>query len=390
MKRRAILFLGSGATAGSGIRKDGHCLPTDSGFFDSPLVTNGLAVGYPALKLARRQLLHEPKSSLYETWNDLFILRGFAWAEVVPVGSAEALWEQLRKHCWKPDFDYRKTHYDLQSKIRDVDLSRDHQRRPRPTAYYLAELAIWDLRAILADVYEVSADDRVYRSFWGPIGGRLSTVVNLNYDSTFDDCLGGEFRPLFREALKMNGNEPLLMIRPHGSLKWTTKNTFCLGNLNWCARWEPDESRTSKKDLGYRQGADAHVFHFQQPHIVAPPTFKEEVVGTSSAEGLQDPVLRCQWRTLAERAKAANCWIFVGLSLSSGDDHLLHLLRRLYTPEIRLHCSCYGTDHACERLDRIFGPHAGVCSHGIRPGMTIDTFWENTRCDLIPHQRARP
>lgn len=380
MRPRGVLFLGSGATAGSGIKKEGYPLPTDSGFFDSPLVTSRLAAGYPALHLARNELLPQPKSSLYETWNDLFVFRGFARTNVIEGDEVQGAWRRLqayRNRCrWNPPYWHQHSHYDCQFQIREDD------GESKPVGYYLGELAIWDLRSLLVDVYrDVHRAPSPYRRFWQGLRNQVSSVVNLNYDTTFDDHQPDEFQAVFERELILTDSKPLL-IRPHGSLGWTSANRY---KRRWLLRWKPSPQACPRSELGYRRTATSGVFAFRQPHIVAPPSFKEEVVGTSSEPGLTDDVLRAQWRTLAKQARDAHCWIFVGLSLQAGDDHLLHLLQRqrLYTPQKRLHCTCYGTDDVCRRLETIFGPHAEVCSHEIPVGRTIDRFLNQRGCDLL-------
>jgi hypothetical protein len=81
----AILFLGSGATAASGITNLSQQLPTDGQFFGSRLVETFLTEGsggFPAIRAAREKFKIE-NPGLYFTWNSLFMLRSFSLSGVL-------------------------------------------------------------------------------------------------------------------------------------------------------------------------------------------------------------------------------------------------------------------------------------------------------------------
>ncbi|MBI4383659.1 MAG: hypothetical protein HY579_06455 [Nitrospinae bacterium] len=121
-KKRIALFLGSGATAGSGIQKNGISLPTDSQFFDKekgcPKIIADGEDGYPALKLYRDRDNVRQETSLYQTWNDLFILRSFALAGIVRE-TQETLhaFNGLANRNWPDNYDWRAQHYDFQFRL---------------------------------------------------------------------------------------------------------------------------------------------------------------------------------------------------------------------------------------------------------------------------------
>jgi len=371
--QKGMLFLGCGATAGSRIKKNGYALPTDSQFFESPLVTGLLGDwNYPALSLVRKLKPFQGQSGLYQTWNDLFIYRGLAQAGIIREDRSkiDELYH-LANHDWRDGYEWRAKHYQHQFEIREASI---------PPEYYLAELGIWDLRVLVKDVYSrIDLRDEVYRALWTGLKKKVevAAVVNLNYDTTFDDVLHGDFY-CPGDSNPAKGKIP--KIRPHGSLKWTSRGTFKTGG--GFQDWTHSMSGTCLKDLGYRKTDDPSVLELLQPLIVPPAEFKEEVVGSSSIPGLTNPILRQQWLVLEHSLRESNHWIFIGFSFASGDDHLVFLLKRLYDSDKQIHCSCYHRNHVCNTLRDIFGQHANVCGHDIPKHETIDSFLPREGCPL--------
>jgi len=122
---------------------------------------------------------------------------------------------------------------------------------------------------------------------------------------------------------------------------------------------------------------------FNQPLIVTPATFKEEVVGTSTIPGLLSGVLWHQWKQMEMAIRECDHWIFIGISFASGDDHLLALLKRYYKDKKnekkkKICCSIYNYNK--KPIDKL--NEAGVpiiCIHSINKGETIDKF-NNIEC----------
>jgi hypothetical protein len=190
------------------------------------------------------------------------------------------------------------------------------------------------------------------------VGGYVGAVVNLNYDTTFDESFGtmscGDLAPNcgFHYVGKNSQRGGVPIIRPHGSLRWSTSNFWELGR-SWThpAPWHSDMHDTPLEQLGYRLTAVPEILSFRQSLIVTPEGFKETVVANSSMPGLQDPILRNQWQELRRVASKAKHWLFFGLSLASGDDHLVFLLRSLTSNGSEkpiLHVSCHGHE-SCKR-----------------------------------------
>jgi hypothetical protein len=328
-KPSAILFLGSGATKASGIlTQDGKELPTDGEFFDSCQVKrlvppNDQPCGYPALRAARRQFEIQ-NNELCKTWQDLFTAKSFSLSGVFKPELPEDILARLSPSS---SYDGQREHYECQKEI--------FKSSNWPTATKLAELAIWDLRVLVKKVYErnpsLDPQDNAnrYQTFWDGVEHYVAAVVNLNYDTTFDESLLGRIS--------------CQIIRPHGSLGWSTANFWRLNN-GWIhtAPWYSDEDSTPLDQLGYRRTAVPEILSFRQSLIVTPEIFKETVVGNSSMRGLQDPILRYQWQQLRRSASKATHWLFFGLSLASGDDHLIFLLESLARENSpTLHVSCF-------------------------------------------------
>lgn len=363
-KRKAVLFLGSGATAGSGLTNGGCKLPTDGEFFNSPLVCGRLqGGGYPAIRLMRKQTLQE--RSLYKTWNDLFVYRGLARAGVIREG-AEVIDEfnRLANHAWPAAQGCRAEHYRHQFQIMGSELRE----------YYFAELAVWDLRVLVKDVYEIQdVTHSAHKAFLKCLGGRadVSAVINLNYDTTFDQALTGKFYHPGDSTSAEGKLWPL--IRPHGSLRWTSRSEWSIPEARWL-RWTESWDNTALWRWGYQRSPSVpDRLEFHQALIVTPAMTKEEVVGNSSMPGLGSDILRQQWIAVERALQQSDCWIFVGLSLASGDDHLVFLLRRaLAGRPVAVHCSCYGNQHACVNFECLL--ERSVCCHCIRENQPVTDF----------------
>lgn len=368
-KKRAVLFLGSGATKGSGIKKGKKDLPADSNFFKDPGVTKLLNSGaYPCLKLFRDKILkaggfEKDKESLFHTWNALFILRGLMQSGIVDLPSAAGKeFRLVFNKSWPCGYEFQKEHYGHQFEIRDR----------RPDGYFLCELAIWDLRVLVKDVYgDLQTGSNKYQEFWRRINQQVqvSAVVNFNYDTTFDDSLSGKFY-YPGDAQPDESKKPL--IRPHGSLKW--KSVGRISKTGKCfVGWTSTFESIDLKNMGYKS-IDPNGFELalEQPLIVPPSSFKEEVVGNSSLPGLCDPILWFQWQRLHDVIRAAEHWVFYGFSFASGDDHLKQLLRSAYGQQT-IHCQNYAAkDEAPKNLRDIF--RVNICKHKISKGDTIEKF----------------
>jgi hypothetical protein len=326
----AILFLGSGATAASGLTHHGFQLPTDGCFFGSDLVKKlvpkgDVPCGYPAVRAAR-QYFGIQSNGLYNTWQDLFIAKSFSLSGVIKPGLPKDIFATLTRLVVSRG---QRKHYRCQKQIfesSDLPLAASNW----------AELAIWDLRVLVKKVYEWNSTrdprDRLaknyYHRFWRNLHGRVAAVVNLNYDTTFDKSLDNISCPI---------------IRPHGSLRWSTWNRMERGKWkDLGGPWPSDMRDTPLDGMGYRKTSDPEIFSFNQTLIVTPESFKETVVGNSSMIGLQDPILKNEWQKLRRLPSKANHWLIFGLSLASGDDHLIFLLKTLGKERPRtLHVSCF-------------------------------------------------
>lgn len=339
-----LLFLGSGATAGSGITKNGISLPTDQNFFDDADDRKGVSKiieqddrkgvskiikqwenAYPALNLCREKISIIKVSSLYQTWNQLFIFRGLARAGLLEDKNLIKEFEKLKGREWPQDYQWRETHYLHQFEIM----------KQGPKLYYLAELAIWDLRVLVKELYSElnnqnnNQNDNYYKTLNEKLGEALnkSIVINLNYDTTFDDFNGEGFSP-FEEKEKLCENLKKKIIRPHGSLKWISKCYWSLNSNGWIQPWEETFEDINLENQGYQRTSHAEKLIFHQSNIVPPAYFKEEIIGNSTMPGLASQVLWNQWRHMEIALRQAEEIIFYGTSLASGDDHLNFMTKK--------------------------------------------------------------
>jgi hypothetical protein len=370
-----LLLLGSGATTGSGVRKRGAVLPSDD-FFDSPLVQGALKSGrYPALTMLRQRIPSLSSDSLFEIWNNLYIHRGLVRAGVL-TEQTEAK-RSLAALCLRRTISRapagQKRHYAAQWEIRR---EREAAGLRESDGYYLSELALWDLRVLVREIYGSNGLDNrraVYSKLWKPLRSRVRCVVNFNYDTTFDRSFRGRAKPR--------------ILHPHGSLEWTAVGIWRMQgreNEGW-ESWKHAQPDPGLDGLGFHR-MDGGRWRLVQPLIVPPASFKEEVIGTSHTAGLEGPLLK-EWRTLAQVLAAAERWIFIGFSFSSGDEHLIYLLRRLYRGQ-GVCCSFYnpveapGSQEIFARLMEITGYQSRLCCHPIPQGATIDAFTAKKGCPL--------
>ena len=323
-KKEVILFLGSGATAGSGMVKNGKSLPTDQNFFAEQNGVYGIIKDwqkkYPALKLCRDEIPEIKLPSLYQTWNHLFIFRGLARANLCDDKNLIQKFEELKNHTWPDDYKWRAEHYEHQFEAIRLGWSK---------LYYLAELAIWDLRVLIKDLYsDLKNSNGAFKTLKEKLNEDLnrSIVVNLNYDTTFDDYIENGFSPLQERELFCEKLDKKI-IRPHGSLKWTSKCGFSLTKKDWIPPWDETFEDTHLRDQGYQRTSNTEELIFHQSLIVPSTYFKEEIIGNSTMPGLASQLLWNQWRHMEMALEQAEEIIFYGTSLASGDDHLCFLIR---------------------------------------------------------------
>jgi hypothetical protein len=234
-----VLFLGSGVTAGSGIRPatgNGYLLPSDKEFFaDNSRASHILNTpgSYPALQLARSLLPHPGNTGngntlpggLYGTWNQLYLARSFGRSDILktalsPIALIDELKAILDHNDFPPGQEDIRTHYVRQKRIYELRYGPlDHANgnwAPAKSLDELFALAIWELRHLVVQTYSLQQDmprGNRYADMWNAIGQFVSTVVNLNYDTTFDDALESN----------LNG---IPLFRPHGSVKWSRFNKW--------------------------------------------------------------------------------------------------------------------------------------------------------------------
>lgn len=353
---KAVLFLGSGATKGAGlrIRKNGTTVsvPTDSEFFiHLSKIVPTWENDYSALNLYRdpnQRDRNQKEDSLYKTWNDLFVYRNLARAGMIREDHATIeSFHKLSNHGFTSDYEWRREHYFHQFQIINPEIRAE---------YYLAELAIWDLRTLVKEVYDqrIDLNGNEYLSFWDKIQKKLDVsieaVVNLNYDTTFDDS----FKDQGPWEFYYPGNgksriQKIPLIRPHGSLKWTSHSHWEIGK-GW-AGWVESFTDTGLHNMGYRRiEHDWNTLDFRQSLIVTPADFKEEIVGNSTLPGLQSSILRNQWLAMNTALKECSNWIFVGISFESGDNHLLWLLNKNFGKNKNVFCSALNSCGSIKKL----------------------------------------
>lgn len=210
--------------------------------------------------------------------------------------------------------------------------------------------------------------------------GEIAAVVNLNYDTTFDDSNVVQY---YHPGDGQPAKEKIPLIRPHGSLKWTSRSGWRQGWTGWSESYDG----TSLNDMGYKPTGDPMLLEFRQPLIVPPAYFKEEVIGNSSMPGLQNLILRQQWRHLIQSLKDCNHWVFVGISFASGDDHLLWLLKSSYR-EDKTQISCFIKDNCqpVQKLKKCLGNGVNITVYKIKnENEKIDEFKKSedfNKCEL--------
>lgn len=328
-EQNTLLFLGSGATAGSGMSP---ALPADRDFFKAMDLDKDIQPHCPALWVLRKHVsCFTEKIGLFPTWNALFIERSLAFS--LSDDSRNFVIEEFPE--WLTGG--QKRHYECQWEILKAIYGDELE---KVKYWKTLGLAIWDLRFLVKKVYDVRGDPEAkgYAQLWKECQN-VKAVINLNYDHTFDDFLKGS---------SANNTPPI--IRPHGSLEWTSRNRWiCSKEKNgWLypGPWPSEKTKTQLEDLGYAKSpptATAKFYEFSQPLIVTPDIFKEEVVGSSTVPGLIDPILRDEWIHLEKNLKGQNIkrWLLVGLSLDSGDDHLIHFLNK-YKEGKTIESTCLG------------------------------------------------
>ena len=384
---KGILFLGSGATRSSSIKRNSQLLPTDQKFFSDDYVRSLLPKKYPTLNFAREKLKDLKQESLYQTWNKLFIYRGLAGANIIhETEDLKAQFENLKNFDF-PSNKQQQNHYKLQfMHAREKEI---------PCEYYIGEFAIWDLRVLVKEIYSIEPNKpKPIIKFWDEIKENISYITNLNYDTTFDQTLHDQIYYLNNDT---SSDNKVLIIRPHGSLDWSSIGLFSTARKRWLD-WNSTAHGLKLDELGYNATPFRNIISLKQPLIVTPDDFKEEIIGNSTMTGLNNELLKPQWTQLEKALKECNQWIFFGISFTSGDNHLLHLLRRHLDKVEKLHFSCYPSSQTdynsdkCEnqncswkKMEDWFGK-GKLCHHPINENGTIDLFKKDD-CLLYSERR---
>jgi len=315
---------------------------------------------------------------MYKTWNHFFVLRGLGVSKIFRIDTElRDKFHAISEHSWPNTHEFQRQHY----KWEFASMGRSRL----PVEYHFFELAIWDLRALVHEVHDISScKSDPFIIVWSKLKDRLLAVINLNYDTIFDDSLSkgcDYFYPGESSDVKYRGNndpDTIPIIRPHGSLGWTSVGTRSLSRLDW--QWREEWKRTALQDLGYRQ-SESNPFHldFRQSLIVSPVFVKEEIVGNSTMPGLGSAILKSQWTSLesvlrkSAKLKNKSHWVFLGLSLQSGDEYIITLLKQNYI-EQQIHFSNYKCNRDIRnKLAEIFGEDK-LCEHAYSAG-TIDQFF---------------
>lgn len=195
-----VLFLGSVTTAGSGLKKNGRQLPSDREFFyDQSPVQEQLKQGpYLALQRVGNHWQEFFQGGLYTTWNNLYLARSFSRNDLFHVTGCQvkSLLEEIRCESEERQDDAQHKHYAIQFKIYRDEFKNFPKGAPDARLRDgLFELAIWDLRVLVARTYDLGwscnrmLKNSNYGAMWSCLKNRVGTVVNLNYDTTFEDTL---------------------------------------------------------------------------------------------------------------------------------------------------------------------------------------------------------
>lgn len=359
-------------------------MPADAGFFDSCLVKRLLETNkYPALTMMLKYLKEHrfQASDLSPTWNLMFLLRSYSRSEVIDKRGL-IYYEAASKLAGTipAAFTGQREHYELQ--VKEYRFIHENK-QDRGFYEEIAALAIWDMRVLLSDIFvlESYSAGNGYVGLWKPPISNAGMVINLNYDFTFEGSLGySGYEYLGRVQDDIPEKKQPLIIKPHGSLNWTSWNRWIHGRgWMYCGPWPSGKEEMSKDNLGYRMTTIPDIYSFHQQLIVTPEDYKETVVGNSTIPGLLDPILRTQWVKLEEYINKAKYLAFIGYSFPSGDGHLYFLLRKAFhaSKNMEIHASCYkceaescGCSHClCRtkgRIEELLGYQGDrICVHHI-------------------------
>lgn len=317
-----VLFLGSGATAGSGIKLNERALPADRSFFCSALVQERLKEGhYPALRYVLSDQARFCHDGLSNTWNSLHLARSFGRATVLNEGARAALLGSFKDILATDGVNdgSQVAHYQIQARDYEVRYGTISEENPSWSEEKLKDevfgLAIWDLRLLVCRVFSIPPSvNNHYEEAWKTVADRVAGVVNLNYDTTFEDSMSSQLKEV-----------PVL--KPHGSVKWLKWNRLHLGH-DWLSRGAPWPVMTLdsfQHDWGFRN-LSGGIAEFIEPNIVSPDNYKDVLVGGSNTVGIVDPLLREAWLRMDCLLRRSDHFLFIGFSLSAADAHLAFLI----------------------------------------------------------------
>ena len=219
---------------------------------------------------------------------------------------------------------------------------RRNHTRPRPNVIDLWLVAGWDLRRLLARVYdELVQPNREHdcygRIAWGHQGLGRCAFVSLNYDLVLESALTRSRVPWFyahvpTQIPRDKGSFPVL--KPHGSLNWRF-----VGN---------DPPVQLDTDYGLQPVALwCETTNRFQEALIVPPTQLKQIINApkeqqSVTRQLFGEILPSTADVLAEARRV----VIIGYSFPTTDQHLVTLLmevnrRRRYLEDERKGCRKY-------------------------------------------------
>lgn len=315
LRADTVFILGTGATIGSGYSRCGRQLPGDAEFFAYDTVKELLG-RYYALDILLDPFRAAHGDGLRDVgveavWTYLEFAPQEPYRHIHPINIEVERWlERIRQ----PGSEAHDEHA-------LVSEWRRNYTQPRPNDIDLWLVAGWDLRRLLARVYDELAEPNGEHNSYGRIAwghqrlGRCA-FVSLNYDLVLESALTRSGVPWFYAHVPTQvpcDKDSVPVLKPHGSLNWRFVGNDPPVQLETDYSLQPVAQRCETTN------------RFQEALIV-PPTQLKQIINAPKTQ--QPDTVRLfgeLFQSTADVLAEASRVVIIGYSFPTTDQHLVTL-----------------------------------------------------------------
>lgn len=317
--KKVFLILGSGATSGGFETESKSNLPTDQGFFDSPVVTHLFSQEtYPALHFFANL---QSSKSLEKTWSDIDLASKLTNSQLT------------KQRVISMEHDFKGLEKFFQSKA----LTDPHFRNNLNSQLSwvgkggcIAPLASWEAVQLVLKVYEKIKEKKqptLSRILERTLkDSDLKGIATFNYDCSVESIwhkVSRKNKLYYYDPDHSSGYENgVPLYKMHGSINWCS--TFD-GSKERKLMWHyeiPSNINAPSVPLEFDQGKflDGTPDHIKEPTVIPPDLFKQNIT-LDIQNDLKSVLFKKIWHKVWEKLEDVEVLVFIGFSFPDTDHH---------------------------------------------------------------------